>query len=580
MNEICVLACILFMAGAPAAQTYSSASGATRAASFDSSVMVDYSLSTYDSSLEPGDTGTLVLVLRNNGLYKSENVEVNIADTPYIKIAKKFFMGTIQAGATSTVSLTYRIASDAPMGIQTLSIKLNYDGYDAYGVKQENLVSTYDFPLRVYGSPKISVDQVKFDGVDIGAPFTITLYLKNQNTEAFKTTVTLEGASQLSSAASEASQSSAASSLLQLVSANPSALAGLASTASSLSSAGEKAITILDSNQKYVGTLAQGETVPVTFRAYISEKAVSGAYSLPLTIQYENKGKVAQSEELEIGVFVTGKPQVSFSNVKTDPSEIHQDEKDVEVKVTVENIGTKEVDNFRMTLQPDGPFRNARSYVQTQELGTVKTQDSSIVSFYVDVDKGAKPGLYPLAFLAEYKLGIKYVNETKFIQIALKDSPDFTVTSPTISVVAGEKGRIQAKVTNNGKKCESVTLWVMKKSDQPFEFDDKSQYIGDLDVGEGGEAALTFTTDAAAKEQDYIVPMEIRCTLDDKVEVYSASTRITVTAASQLDSVPTALVAAVVLALALALWGAKNYVKGGRGKEKPESRRKDEKQGQ
>jgi hypothetical protein len=575
MKTICALACVLFMAGATAAQTISVSGGATRAASLDSTVMVDYALSTYDSTLEPGDTGTLNLVLRNNGLFKAEKLEVSIADTPNVKIAKRFFLGTIQPGALSTVSFTYRITDSAPMGIQTLSIQLRYDGYDSFGVRQEDLISTYDLPLKVYGSPRISVDQVRLEGLDIGSPFTLTLYLKNQNTEAYKTTVTLEGTSQLSSAASAASQSPSAASLLQMVSANPSALSSLASAASSLSSAGEKTITILDTNQKYLGTIAKGETVPVTFSAYVSEKAVSGAYTLPLTIQYENKGKVAQTEELEIGVFVTGKPQISFTNVKTDPEEIHQDEKDVEVKVTVENIGTKEVENLKMTLMPGGPFKNAKSYVQTKDMGRLNPKDSSTVSFYIDVDERIQPGLYDLDYLIEYQSEAKNVNETKPVKVAVKDSPDFALSTGDVKVAPGETSKIPIKVVNNGKKCDSVTIWVMKKSDQPFDFQDKSQYIGDLDKGESGEASIQFTADATASERRYLVPVEVRCTLDNKVEVSSESASVTVVAAQKsLTGLPVQILLALgIVVLSIAAYAA--YRLAGRPGGKPPKTQKE-----
>ncbi len=576
MNKwVFALACVLALLGTADGQSYVVVSGNSMPITSPSNLMVDYALSAYDPTLGPGDTGTITLIIRNTGSQRAEDVQLYIPDVPNIKAGKSFFLGTISAQSTATVSLTYTISPKADIGIITLPVMLTYDGYDSDAKRVNNIQANYDFPLKVYGNPKLSIEAIDFGDIDIGSAFNVTIRLKNQDREAYKAVATLGGAEQsqmdMPSMAQAAASQGGLAPLLAAAQSTPalaSGLAALSSTASAGSSQ-EKAITILGSDRKFIGSIGPGETVPVTFTLYVSDRAVSGAYSLPLTIDYENKGRAQLSDTFNIGVYVTGKPQVSFSNVKTDPNEIRQDERDVEVKVTVENIGTKEVDNFRMTLEPAGPFKNARSYVQTQELGSVKTQDSSTVSFYVDVDKGAKQGLYPLTFLVEYKLGTKHVNETKTVQIALKDSPDFQVASPPISAAAGEKGRIQAKVTNNGKKCESVTLWVMKKSDQPFDFDDKSQYIGDLDAGESGEAALTFTTDAAAKAQEYLVPMEIRCTLDDKVEVYSASARVTVAAAGRLDNVPAALVAAVAVAAALAVWAAKNRLSG-RGKDKTE----------
>jgi hypothetical protein len=548
------MACMMVMVGAANAQSYVIVSGTSSPITSPSNLIVDYALSSYDSTLEPGDTGTLTLVIRNTGTLRAENVEVTTPDVPAIKSSKKFFLGTIQAQGTSTASVTYIISNNASVGIHNIPVTIQYDGYNANN-KQQNIISKYDFPIKVYGTPKLAIEGVEFGDIDIGAPLEIKFKVKNENAQAFKVVATLGGANQAQTqstqqpaqAGSQAASASVLAPLLQMAQSNPSLVQGitaLADTASKASSS-EKAVTILDTDKKYLGDIAEGESVDVSFKAYISDKAVSGAYTLPLRLEYENKGRKTQTEDYNLGVYVSGKPQISFTNVKTDPEEIHQDEKDVEVKVTVENIGTKEVDNFKLTMNPRPPFKNAKSYVQSKDLGMVKTTDSSAVSFYVDVDDKTKPGLYDLDFLVEYKSGTKTVNETKTVRVAVKESPDFRIDSPAVNVTAGEKGRILTHIVNEGKKCDSVTMWVMKKSDQPFDFEDKSQYIGDLDTGESGDAAIQFTADTTAKERNYLVPLEIRCTLDNKVYVSSETTRVNVLPKKEsLLSTPMTLVGA------------------------------------
>jgi uncharacterized membrane protein len=208
-----------------------------------------------------------------------------------------------------------------------------------------------------------------------------------------------------------------------------------------------------------------------------------------------------------------------------------------------------------MTLLTAAPFLNSRSYTQTKELGMVKIRDSSTQSFFIDVAEKSPPGLYHLDFMIQYQIGARNVNETRGIQLALKDSPDFAIASPDVNVTAGDGGRIVARITNNGKKCDSVTLWVMKKSDQPFDFADKSQYIGDLDQGGSGDASIQFSVDASAQERNYIVPLEVRCTLDNKVDISSKSTRINVIRQEKsMLNVPTSLVIALLILVALAVY--------------------------
>jgi len=535
-TAICVMVCV-FMAfpESASAQSYVMVSGTSMPISSPSNVMVDYSLSTYDTTLEPGDMGTLTLVLKNTGSQRAENVEVIIPDVPMIKISKKFFIGTISAQSTASISVTYLISQNADVGIYTLPVQIQYDGYDSDLKKVNDIRANYDFPMKIYGNPKLTIEGLGFGEIDIGQAFDMTATVKNQGSQAYKVVAGLGGAEQAPQSDQAAFTQNAAvpSSLtpyVQMIQSNPAVMSGLSSIAAQATkaTASEKAITVLDTDKKYVGDIPQGASVPVSFRVYVSDRAVSGAYTLPLALEYENKGRDKMSEKFNIGVYVSGRPEISFTNVKTDPQEIHQDEKDVEVKVTVENIGTKEVSNFKMTLDPSLPFKNSRSYVQTKELGMVKPKDASAVSFYIDTAEKTRPDIYGLNFNVEYTVGTKNQKETKTIQIAVKDSPDFELTAPEVNVTAGEKGRITARVVNKGKKCDSVTLWAMKKSDQPFEFDDKSQYIGDLDTDEGGEASLGFTADSAAKERKHIVPLEIRCTLDNKVEVQAESVRVNV----------------------------------------------------
>ena len=54
------------------AQSYVMVSGTSLPVSSPSNLMIDYSLSTYDQSLEPGDSGTLTLVIKNTGSQSAE----------------------------------------------------------------------------------------------------------------------------------------------------------------------------------------------------------------------------------------------------------------------------------------------------------------------------------------------------------------------------------------------------------------------------------------------------------------------------------------------------------------------------
>ncbi|MDD5111544.1 MAG: hypothetical protein PHG85_03290 [Candidatus Altiarchaeota archaeon] len=484
------LLCVISMTATASSQSYVTSDGTTLAAITPSNLIVDYDLSTYSPNVEPGETGTINLVIRNTGTQKAESVVATFIDTLSIRTSKQFYIGTIQPLASTTISLTYNIEKNASIGLLILPVKLDYDGYDADGEKVDNLHSNYDFPLQVYGNPKLTLQNPEIGQAGIGKNLEIKLVIRNQKSRAYNVIAKMDDA---------ANQQNTGN-----------------------------AITILGSNKQYIGDIDEGKDANIVYNAYVDEEAETGAYTLPLTIYYENKGHENKTESFNIGVYVTGEPDITITNTDTDPDEIHRNTENVELKATVANTGEGEVTNLKVTLMPKEPFTNAKSYTQEKSLGILKTKATSIVSFYLNVDENAKPGLYETSFLLEYQTGMQDVNKTISINLEVKDSPDFRLSYDKIEANAGEGGEMRLSAENKGEDCDSVTLWVMKKSEQPFDFTDKSQYIGDLKTGQQGEAVIDFTVDEKAQKKSYILPLEVRCTIDDTVYVESETVLVTV----------------------------------------------------
>jgi hypothetical protein len=112
-----------------------------------------------------------------------------------------------------------------------------------------------------------------------------------------------------------------------------------------------------------------------------------------------------------------------------------------------------------------------------------------------------------------------------------------------------------------------VTVWALKKSEQPFDFSDKSEYIGDLGKGESGEAVIRFTVDADAKVKEYILPMEIRCTKDDVVLVFSKTARIRVEQGTSGNNMSYVLAGAAVLVIFLGAYNVTRKKKKNKNKD-------------
>jgi hypothetical protein len=169
-----------------------------------------------------------------------------------------------------------------------------------------------------------------------------------------------------------------------------------------------------------------------------------------------------------------------------------------------------------------------------------------------DVDDGA----YGLDFLITYDVDGKKHNKTHSIQLVIKEKPDFTVSAPESISRPGLTESLNLEVENTGTECDSVTLWVLKKSDHPFDFEDKSQYIGDLKKGEIGQAVINFEVDSNAIPKEYRIPLEVRCVKDDKVHIIAETAKIRVAQPEKAGSLPIIMLAGLILfsGLIIGLW--------------------------
>jgi uncharacterized membrane protein len=181
------------------------------------------------------------------------------------------------------------------------------------------------------------------------------------------------------------------------------------------------------------------------------------------------------------------------------------------------------------------------------------------MSFYANINKDAVPARTEQVFSLSYETDNEDKNASIIVPVDVMDYPDFNLSSEVTQAKAGASAELRVNVENKGSKCDSVTVWVLKKSEQPFEFIDKSEYVGDLDKGEKGDAVIRFTVDGDAKVKEYLLPVEIRCTKDGVVLVFSKTARVSVQAGESGNTMTYVLAGVVVLVLLL---GAYTLTKG------------------
>lgn len=469
-------------------------------------VAVDYDASKVEGTVYPGDTGILNLVIKNVGELDAENVKLEIAGTNDISASGTWQIGTLSSEESYSVSTKFSVQEDAKVGVHTITVRTYYDGYGRYKKEDNNQRDTFEFNLRVSGNTLFIMDEASSSKktLEPGDSFSLDVNFKNQgNAKA------------------------------QAVSAeiNPG-----------------RNIGILGSGKKYLGTVDSGSTASATYDLHLNEELSPGAYDLPITVTYEDALHDEMTQKLSAGIRVIGKVNVSTSVKETDPQEVHPGDEEIEVSVEIDNTGTKKLNNVRLELVPQRPFSNSKSFKQEKSIGSLSSSDSKEVSFYLDLYENASQSTSNQLLKLTYRSGNEIHEIEKTMPITIMDYPDIKVESKELIGAAGTLNELRATVKNTGSECNSVTLWALKKSGQPFEFEDKSYFIGDLEEGDSAEAVMGFTVDEDAVESDHMLPVEARCTVSGDVITFTDTVKIQTQASSaSILSNPLYIVAALAI---------------------------------
>ncbi|MFZ3060884.1 MAG: COG1361 S-layer family protein [Candidatus Methanoperedens sp.] len=221
----------------------------------------------------------------------------------------------------------------------------------------------------------------------------------------------------------------------------------------------------------------------------------------------------------------------------TSPEKLIADTKEATLSVNIDNIGKGNAENVKVKLIVPAGFKPTYSYSDEDSLGIIETGGSKKADFYVDTDENLREGDYSAKLEITYKDENDEANMYRMknltLNIPIKPAPYLiaeSVTTTPEKLMPGDKAEFRINVANNGtEKAESVSLRVFKDASQPFEFDEKSDFVGKLEPGENGDAVLKVTVDKNAAAKKYLLDVELRG-IDEKnnVVIFRRTVPITV----------------------------------------------------
>ncbi len=223
---------------------------------------------------------------------------------------------------------------------------------------------------------------------------------------------------------------------------------------------------------------------------------------------------------LGISFNVIGKITINVGDVTTDPPDIRPGDEDLEVRVAIENSGEAAAKDIEAKLLCNNSFKPSWSGTDRSYIGRLNSGEKREALFHIDIADNVALGIYKIPLQIRYKdTGENEYEVMRMVEILVKEKPNFEIVSyhtEPASLSAGDKGvKLYVRIRNIGsEKAEPVSVRITGEADVPFDYDVKSDYVGNLDIGEEGEAILKFDVDKDALPKVYPQGIEIRCSGD------------------------------------------------------------------
>lgn len=522
-------------------------------------------------TVQPGETVTVRVHLKNEGALKVRYINVFVTPTPLgfnenASVATAISTALSQSGLSQSVfypegsavqyieylegkentTLTFRIKINPNADVGTYPLYVGVIYFTGIG-SQLKMVQSYNFVALTVKKPRkafVEITKVETDPVEIGPgeDFKVRLTLRNSGETDVKAlsvkissykipvqgeikSVDLSTLSQLPVQGSESLSQNLQDALNQL-------MRQLAKQNI------EAFLPVGEDNVKYVAALKPGDEKTVEFTVKANPKLENGIYPLRIELKYLTEPSEEEiTDERLVGIEITGKAELIVSRVSTSPSKIIAGTDNVEISVQIDNVGTGTARTVVLKPLPEWPFSLSESSQQVIGLGTLGKGDSVQTSFRINVADNCTSGTYEIPLLVSYTsdVGIQR-NVTLRVPVIIGAKPNVEVVSVRVEPepLQGETVNVYVELKNTGgEKATSVLIEGVVKADQPFTLEKRTDYVGDLEPGKAGEGAIVLKIDRDAIPKDYNIRLRIRAVGDpeqgdDNVYVFERTITITV----------------------------------------------------
>jgi len=262
------------------------------------------------------------------------------------------------------------------------------------------------------------------------------------------------------------------------------------------------------------GTIYSGQSYNKVFRVKVKPNAPPASYQFKLTGQWYRDGEPLSSKQY-VRFYMPVKKEgvlIGVSQLETIPAEVRPGDDFVRLRVMIENTGEKDAKAVEVALEPSKGLEHSYSNKNRAWIGRLNAGEAKEANFFINVDEKAAPGVYALKYRFKYMdLDNNEYEKEEELPFLVKRKPYLEVVRTQGSGLAGGKGVLKVTVKNTGtESAEAVDVRLLKKSSQPFQFEARSDYGGELMPGEEGTAIFEFDIDRSAALKNHSFQLLIR----------------------------------------------------------------------
>jgi hypothetical protein len=261
-------------------------------------------------------------------------------------------------------------------------------------------------------------------------------------------------------------------------------------------------------SDQYFGIVRQRDEMILQYVIQVDDDASTGTYYVPLALIWENEVREEKNQTLNLGITVTGTPNLIVAGVNTTPSRIYVD-LEFTLSIQIENIGTEKAEAVEAKLVLPREFSGER----TAFLGTIKRDAISTATYDLKATKQATNKAYDFALLISYtdEKGEENLAEKHFdVYVSKRGEIDLEIagisTSPT-KLYPGSDFTLSIQLENIGTQdAKSVKVELSPRKEFIGEY---SSFIGKIEEDDVSSGIFDMRIAKDAEPKTYDIAMKI-----------------------------------------------------------------------